>query len=157
MGCHHGDGHAARDPTDHLHAVRLPADHHRHDRRRRQRLADIDDDSATSGIPVPAIASTFSWYDGYRYANGSVNLIQAERDYFSTHGYERVDRTVFFKFDGNLDNQNSLEKSHMLNLDYKLFVGIYFYLDVLAPPALCPDTRQGYLIDDTRQGRETAP
>jgi 6-phosphogluconate dehydrogenase len=45
-----------------------------------------------NGIPVPAIASALSYYDGYRTARLPANLLQAQRDYFGAHTYERVDR-----------------------------------------------------------------
>ncbi len=45
-----------------------------------------------AGIPVPAYASALSFLDGYRRATGPANLIQAQRDYFGAHTYERVDR-----------------------------------------------------------------
>jgi len=44
------------------------------------------------GIPVPAMASALSFYDGYRSARLPANLLQAQRDYFGAHTYERVDR-----------------------------------------------------------------
>ena len=44
------------------------------------------------GIPVPAISSSLAFYDGYRSARLPANLIQAQRDYFGAHTYERVDR-----------------------------------------------------------------
>jgi 6-phosphogluconate dehydrogenase len=44
------------------------------------------------GIPVPGLCSALSYYDGYRSANLPANLIQAQRDYFGAHTYERVDR-----------------------------------------------------------------
>jgi 6-phosphogluconate dehydrogenase len=44
------------------------------------------------GIPVPAMSSALSFYDGYRQANLPANLLQAQRDYFGAHTYERVDR-----------------------------------------------------------------
>ena len=44
------------------------------------------------GVPVPAYATALSFYDGYRTANGSANMIQAQRDYFGAHTYERVDK-----------------------------------------------------------------
>jgi 6-phosphogluconate dehydrogenase len=44
------------------------------------------------GIPVPALAASLSFYDGYRSARLPANLIQAQRDYFGAHTYERVDR-----------------------------------------------------------------
>ncbi len=44
------------------------------------------------GVPVPAFASALAWYDGYRSARLPANLIQAQRDYFGAHTYERIDR-----------------------------------------------------------------
>ena len=44
------------------------------------------------GIPLPAIASALSYYDAYRSARLPANLLQAQRDYFGAHTYERVDR-----------------------------------------------------------------
>lgn len=44
------------------------------------------------GIPVPALASSLSYYDGYRCGRLPANLLQAQRDYFGAHTYERVDR-----------------------------------------------------------------
>lgn len=50
------------------------------------------------GIPVPAFASALAFYDGYRCAHLPANLLQAQRDYFGAHTYERVDqpRGIFF-------------------------------------------------------------
>ncbi len=45
-----------------------------------------------AGIPVPAYSSALAFYDGYRTARLPANLIQAQRDYFGAHTYERVDR-----------------------------------------------------------------
>jgi 6-phosphogluconate dehydrogenase len=47
---------------------------------------------ATNGIPVPAMASALSYYDGYRTARLPANLLQAQRDYFGAHTYERTDK-----------------------------------------------------------------
>jgi 6-phosphogluconate dehydrogenase len=44
------------------------------------------------GIPVPAMSSALAFYDGYRSARLPANLLQAQRDYFGAHTYERVDR-----------------------------------------------------------------
>ncbi len=44
------------------------------------------------GIPVPAMCSALSFYDGYRRAWLPANLLQAQRDYFGAHTYERVDK-----------------------------------------------------------------
>jgi 6-phosphogluconate dehydrogenase len=44
------------------------------------------------GIPVPAFSTALSFYDGYRSAQLPANLLQAQRDYFGAHTYERVDK-----------------------------------------------------------------
>ena len=44
------------------------------------------------GIPVPAMSASLAYYDGYRSARLPANLIQAQRDYFGAHTYERVDK-----------------------------------------------------------------
>lgn len=48
--------------------------------------------AVTGGIPVPALASALAYFDGYRTANLPANLLQAQRDYFGAHTYERTDR-----------------------------------------------------------------
>jgi len=44
------------------------------------------------GIPVPAFSTALSFYDGYRSERLPANLLQAQRDYFGAHTYERVDK-----------------------------------------------------------------
>ncbi|MGD8566488.1 MAG: decarboxylating NADP(+)-dependent phosphogluconate dehydrogenase [Gammaproteobacteria bacterium] len=44
------------------------------------------------GIPVPAFSSALAFYDGYRSAQLPANLLQAQRDYFGAHTYERIDQ-----------------------------------------------------------------
>jgi 6-phosphogluconate dehydrogenase len=44
------------------------------------------------GLPTPAMSSALAYYDGYRCARLPANLLQAQRDYFGAHTYERVDR-----------------------------------------------------------------
>ena len=44
------------------------------------------------GIPMPAISAALAYYDGYRAERLPANLLQAQRDYFGAHTYERVDR-----------------------------------------------------------------
>ncbi len=44
------------------------------------------------GIPVPAFSSALAYYDSYRSANLPANMLQAQRDYFGAHTYERVDK-----------------------------------------------------------------
>ena len=48
--------------------------------------------AATIGIPVPAFYTALAYYDGYRRAVLPANLLQAQRDYFGAHTYERTDR-----------------------------------------------------------------
>jgi 6-phosphogluconate dehydrogenase len=48
--------------------------------------------AASMGIPVPAMSAALAFYDGYRHAWLPANLVQAQRDYFGAHTYERVDR-----------------------------------------------------------------
>jgi 6-phosphogluconate dehydrogenase len=54
--------------------------------------------AAEMGIPVPAISTALSFYDGYRNKRLPANLLQAQRDYFGAHTYERTDtpRGEFF-------------------------------------------------------------
>jgi len=53
------------------------------------------------GIPTPAFSSALAYYDGYRTERLPANLLQAQRDYFGAHTYERVDqpRGEFFHTD----------------------------------------------------------
>jgi 6-phosphogluconate dehydrogenase len=44
------------------------------------------------GLPVPAFSAALTYYDGYRRDRLPANLLQAQRDYFGAHTYERVDR-----------------------------------------------------------------
>jgi 6-phosphogluconate dehydrogenase len=52
-----------------------------------------------AGVPVPAFASALSYFDSYRTARLPASLIQAQRDYFGAHTYERVDRPGTFHTD----------------------------------------------------------
>jgi len=45
-----------------------------------------------SGIPVPAFSNALAYYDSYRSSRLPANLLQAQRDYFGAHTYERVDQ-----------------------------------------------------------------
>ncbi|MDR1667587.1 MAG: decarboxylating NADP(+)-dependent phosphogluconate dehydrogenase [Bacteroidales bacterium] len=45
-----------------------------------------------NGIPVPALVSALCYYDGYRAERLPANLLQAQRDYFGAHTYERLDK-----------------------------------------------------------------
>jgi 6-phosphogluconate dehydrogenase len=48
--------------------------------------------AAINGISVPAISSALGYFDGYRCERLPANLLQAQRDYFGAHTYERTDR-----------------------------------------------------------------
>ena len=43
------------------------------------------------GVPAPAMTAALSYYDGYRSERLPANLLQAQRDYFGAHTYERID------------------------------------------------------------------
>ena len=49
-------------------------------------------EAVLNGIPVPAFASALNYYDGYRCERLPANLLQAQRDYFGAHTYERLDK-----------------------------------------------------------------
>ena len=57
--------------------------------------------AARCGVPIPTFSSALSYYDGYRSARLPHDLLQAQRDYFGAHTYERVDqpRGKFFHLD----------------------------------------------------------
>jgi 6-phosphogluconate dehydrogenase len=55
--------------------------------------------AAQLGIPVPAFATALAYYDGYRRERLPANLLQAQRDYFGAHTYERVDKGGVFHTD----------------------------------------------------------
>ena len=44
------------------------------------------------GVPIPAFSTALSFYDGYRSGRLPANLLQAQRDYFGAHTYERIDK-----------------------------------------------------------------
>lgn len=47
--------------------------------------------AALHGLPVPALASGLAWFDMMRTGRSTANMIQAQRDFFGAHGFERVD------------------------------------------------------------------
>jgi 6-phosphogluconate dehydrogenase len=55
--------------------------------------------AAYAGIPVPAFAAALAYYDGYRRDRLPANLLQAQRDYFGAHTYERLDKAGTFHTD----------------------------------------------------------
>lgn len=46
----------------------------------------------TNGVPVPCLTAALNYFDGYRTARLPANLLQAQRDYFGAHTYERTDK-----------------------------------------------------------------
>jgi len=52
----------------------------------------VASEAALHGIPIPAIGSALAYYDGYRSEKLPANLLQAQRDYFGAHTYERIDK-----------------------------------------------------------------
>lgn len=52
--------------------------------------------AAERGVSVVALSSALSYFDAYRTANGNANVLQAQRDYFGAHTYQRVDKEGSF-------------------------------------------------------------
>ena len=50
-------------------------------------------EAAASGLPVPALSAALAYFDGYRQARGTANLIQGQRDFFGAHTFERIGET----------------------------------------------------------------
>lgn len=61
-----------------------------------QALRKIVNEGISSGIALPCLAAAISYYDGYRTGQSNANLLQAQRDYFGAHQYERIDREGWF-------------------------------------------------------------
>jgi len=59
-------------------------------------LRDVVVSAVTAGVPVPAFASAIAYFDGYRAERLPANLIQAQRDFFGAHTFERVDKEGSF-------------------------------------------------------------
>lgn len=55
--------------------------------------------AANNGIPMPGLFNSLSYFDAYTSARLPLNLIQAQRDYFGSHTYERIDREGIFHTD----------------------------------------------------------
>ena len=49
-------------------------------------------EALTKGVPAPAMCSALSYFDGYTSEFLPANLLQAQRDYFGAHTYERLDQ-----------------------------------------------------------------
>jgi len=61
-----------------------------------QALREVAATAALHGVPVPAFMSALAYYDSYRAPRLPANLLQAQRDYFGAHKYERLDRAGKF-------------------------------------------------------------
>ena len=63
---------------------------------RQDQLRSVVSTAIQMGLPVPALAASLSYFDGYRSDRLPANLIQAQRDYFGSHTYERTDEEGTF-------------------------------------------------------------
>ena len=68
-----------------------------------------------NGIPVPAISSALGYFDGYRCGKLPANLLQAQRDYFGAHTYERTDRPAGEFFHTNWTGRGGTTSSSTYN------------------------------------------
>ncbi|MHA6205915.1 NADP-dependent phosphogluconate dehydrogenase [Dyella soli] len=62
-------------------------------------LREVVSAAVNAGVPVPCFASAIAYYDGYRAERLPANLVQAQRDYFGAHTFERVDKPGSFHAD----------------------------------------------------------
>ncbi len=63
-----------------------------------QAVRDVVSLAVQAGVPVPTFSSAISYFDSYRAADLPANLIQAQRDYFGAHTYERKDKDGIFHY-----------------------------------------------------------
>jgi 6-phosphogluconate dehydrogenase len=70
--------------------------------------------AAQAGVAAPAFMSALAYYDGYRSAQLPANLLQAQRDYFGAHTYERIDqpRGVHFHLDWSKPDRPQIKMTH---------------------------------------------
>jgi 6-phosphogluconate dehydrogenase len=52
--------------------------------------------AVSNGIPAPGLSASLTYFDAYRSGRLPLNLVQAQRDYFGSHTYERTDRAGIF-------------------------------------------------------------
>ncbi|MFT7593511.1 MAG: 6-phosphogluconate dehydrogenase [Paracoccaceae bacterium] len=86
---------ALRDDPPHGHLILAPA-LHAELTRCMPALRQVVASAALAGLPVPSLAASLGWYDSMTRARGTTNLIQAQRDFFGAHGFERTDKTGQF-------------------------------------------------------------
>ncbi len=72
--------------------------------------------SFMNGIPAPALSSALSYFDGYRTERLPANLLQAQRDYFGAHRYERIDKARGEFFHTNWTGKGGTTASSVYNV-----------------------------------------
>lgn len=72
--------------------------------------------AATNGIPTPAMSAALAYFDGYRTARLPANLLQAQRDYFGAHTYERTDKPAGQFFHTNWTGRGGTTASSTYNV-----------------------------------------
>ena len=92
---------------------------------------------ATLGIPTPTFSNALSFYDSYRSARLPANLLQAQRDYFGAHTYERIDKPRKEFFHTNWTGQGGTTASSTYNALKRVL-----FLPALhdRKPTLCPSS-----------------
>jgi len=77
-------------------------------------LRKVVSEAALIGIGIPCLSAALSFFDGYTRANLPANLIQAQRDFFGAHTYERIDekRGIHFHFDWLKDKKEYSSKTY---------------------------------------------
>ena len=71
--------------------------------------------AVTNGIPTPAMSAALAYFDGYRTARLPSNLLQAQRDYFGAHTYERTDKPAGEFFHTNWTGRGGTTSSSTYN------------------------------------------
>lgn len=72
--------------------------------------------AAKKGIPIPAFSTALNFFDAYRTENLPANLLQAQRDYFGAHTYERVDKPRGEYFHTNWTGRGGTTASTIYNV-----------------------------------------
>lgn len=70
-----------------------------------QSLRDVISMAIQNGISMPAFTTAISYFDAYRNARSNANLIQAQRDLFGAHTFERIDMDGVFHYEWNSNNE----------------------------------------------------
>jgi 6-phosphogluconate dehydrogenase len=72
----------------------------------RPELHEVVCTAADLGVPTPAFSISLAYFDAYHSANLPANLIQAQRDYFGAHTYERKDEKGVFHTTWEIDEES---------------------------------------------------